>query len=253
MNPKGVFFDLYGTLLIFGDLERAWEGWFTVLHEHLQRLGLGLARQELARHCDGFFSRPEPPLLDDGLTVFERRYHDFCAELGLRPRPRALHELADAAVAAWQEFVYPDPEVEEVLAALSKRRRLALVTNFDHPRHVHTLLAEWGIRGHFDTVVISGDVGVSKPDPRIFDIAMAETGLLAEETIHVGDSVEDVEGARAAGLEPVLIRRPRPEEQPVVLDYRASGRGPDPQPVTGDVTTVASLSALLDLLEGGLL
>ncbi|MFH1567754.1 MAG: HAD family hydrolase [Gemmatimonadota bacterium] len=249
MDPRGVFFDLYGTLLIFGDLRRAWDGWFDVLHRHLGAMGLDATRSDLARQCDGFFARPEPSGHDDGLTIFERRFQDFCLELGLAPEPRALHELADAAVRAWQEHVHPDPEAESVLAALGARHRLALITNFDHPRHVHGLLADWGIRDYFDTVVVSGDVGLSKPHPRIFEIALEETGLLAEEAIHVGDSVEDVNGARQAGLVPVLIQRPRPGGEPILLDY-SIGRGTEaPAPSFGQVVTVPSLGALLELLD----
>jgi len=112
-----------------------------------------------------------------------------------------------------------------------------------------TLLADLGLRDHFDTVVISGDVGVSKPDPGIFHIALEETGLLAEEALHVGDSREDVEGARAAGVTPVLIRRRRPPDQPLHLDYSADGAGPGPPAVDGAVPTIDSLPALSDLLD----
>lgn len=52
-------------------------------------------------------------------------------------------------------------------------------------------------------VVDSAVVGVAKPDPRIFDIALARAGVSAACAIHVGDSVRaDVEGARAAGVRP---------------------------------------------------
>jgi len=249
MDPKGVFFDLYGTLLVFGDLGRAWEGWFEVLHRHLGAMGLDLSRPDLQRRCDGFFGRPEPPAADDGLTIFERRFRAFCQELGLCPRPDDLSVLADAAVRAWQEHVHPDPHAEAVLAAVGARRRLALISNFDHPRHVHGLLAEWGIRGYFDSVVVSGEVGTSKPDPRIFEIALKETGLLAAEAIHVGDSAEDVHGARRAGLVPVLIRRPRPDDQPILLDYRVEPGAGAPAGDLGAVLTVSSLPALLEFLD----
>ncbi len=55
-------------------------------------------------------------------------------------------------------------------------------------------------------VLDSGVVGISKPDPRIFALAIEALGVAPERTIHVGDTpAADVEGARAAGIRPVLI------------------------------------------------
>jgi putative hydrolase of the HAD superfamily len=57
-----------------------------------------------------------------------------------------------------------------------------------------------------DAVLDSSVVGVAKPDPGIFAIALARLGVDAARTIHVGDTpAADVEGARAAGVTPVLV------------------------------------------------
>ena len=59
-----------------------------------------------------------------------------------------------------------------------------------------------------DAVVISAELGVAKPDPAIFRAALDRLGARAADAMHVGDSVEDdVAGARAAGLEAVLVAR----------------------------------------------
>jgi putative hydrolase of the HAD superfamily len=55
-------------------------------------------------------------------------------------------------------------------------------------------------------VIDSGAVGVAKPDPAIFELALAAAGTTADRAIHVGDAYQyDVRGARAAGIEPVLV------------------------------------------------
>jgi putative hydrolase of the HAD superfamily len=60
----------------------------------------------------------------------------------------------------------------------------------------------------FDAIVTSAGVGARKPSPAIFEQALELAGVAATEAIHVGDTLdEDVAGARAAGIEPVLIRR----------------------------------------------
>ena len=58
----------------------------------------------------------------------------------------------------------------------------------------------------FEFVIDSGEVGVEKPDPRIFQIALERMGVSAADALYVGDLYEvDVVGARAAGLDVVLL------------------------------------------------
>lgn len=55
-------------------------------------------------------------------------------------------------------------------------------------------------------IIDSGEVGVAKPDARIFDHALAAVGTTADRVVHVGDAYQyDVRGARAAGIRPVLV------------------------------------------------
>jgi putative hydrolase of the HAD superfamily len=71
---------------------------------------------------------------------------------------------------------------------------------------VEQLLAGAGFAPHLAFVVDSGVVGIEKPDPRIFDLALGLAGVGAAETLYVGDLYPvDVVGARRAGIEPVLL------------------------------------------------
>ena len=68
------------------------------------------------------------------------------------------------------------------------------------------LFADLGIAQHFDLVVDSGKVGVEKPDPRIFRIAMDHFGIAPERTLHLGDTfATDIVGARNAQIRHALI------------------------------------------------
>jgi putative hydrolase of the HAD superfamily len=96
----------------------------------------------------------------------------------------------------------------EVSSALGHMRRLGLqlvvVSNADG--RLAELLERTGLVAFFDAAVDSHDVGVEKPDPRIFEIALARVDGRPERAIHVGDMYHvDVVGARAAGLVPVLL------------------------------------------------
>ncbi len=77
-------------------------------------------------------------------------------------------------------------------------------------------LAASGLASFFDAVVVSGDVGAGKPDPRIFDSALSLAEARAEERVMVGDSVQrDVAGARQAGLRAVWLNRAGVASPPV--------------------------------------
>jgi len=95
-------------------------------------------------------------------------------------------------------------ETRELLSKLKKRGFfLGIISNSDG--RLKKELRELGLDKFFDVVVDSGEVGVEKPDPSIFGIALKSIGVSAQEAIYVGDYYSvDVKGARAAGLIPVL-------------------------------------------------
>lgn len=65
-----------------------------------------------------------------------------------------------------------------------------------------------------NAVLTSAQVGAAKPDPAIFEAALALAGVAAEQAVHVGDSpAQDVEGARAAGVPAVWLCRGEPRRR----------------------------------------
>jgi len=220
MRFDAVFFDLYGTLLVYGDMTTAWSAWLTALHRWLEDQGLQIDRQDLRARCDGFFSRPEPAFVSDGLTIYERRLQELANELGLEARASQLRRSAAATIGAWQQFVDLDPDAVPVLSQLSQTRSLALISNFDHPPHVRQVLEETGLDRHFQAVVVSGEIGIKKPDPGIFAPAVAAVGLSPERIAYVGDAPEDILAAHGAGMTPVRLRRDGDTESDKAADFR---------------------------------
>lgn len=108
-----------------------------------------------------------------------------------------------ASAPAWRVYL----EVPDVLAALRERNlALAVVSNFDS--RLPPLLDALGLAPFFDAVVCSGAVGAAKPNRAIFAHALTALGVEASQALHVGDSrVADYDGARAAGLEALLVVR----------------------------------------------
>lgn len=93
----------------------------------------------------------------------------------------------------------------ETLEELRRRGlRLGVISNADG--RVDALLESVGLRPYFDFVLDSTVVGIEKPDPRIFRMALERMGVEPEEALYVGDIYEiDVVGARGAGMRAVLI------------------------------------------------
>lgn len=99
------------------------------------------------------------------------------------------------------------PEVEEVLKTLQERYQLALLTNgaADMQR---TKIAGSRLEPFFKTIVISGEVGIGKPDPQIFRLALAPLAARPAEAVMVGDSLfRDIHGAQQAGIKAIWINR----------------------------------------------
>ena len=182
------------------------------------------------------------------MTVYERRVSTLCAELGVDATIDQIRLVVGDSAEAWQRHIRVDPDAEPVLAAVKRGASLAIVSNFDHPPHVRKVLEEAGLLPYFDTVVVSGDVGVKKPDPRIFAFALKQLGLPASEVVHVGDAPEDVEGALAAQLTPVWINRDGNSKVVAASDFRHHAK-PKVQSWSHTGLVIENLRGLLDLLE----
>jgi putative hydrolase of the HAD superfamily len=122
--------------------------------------------------------------------------------------------------------------VRPALAALRDHGlKLVVVSNANGTLRAH--LERIGLASCFDVVIDSCDEGVEKPDPRLFEIALARAGARPDTTIHVGDLYQvDVVGARAAGLRGVLLDE--------------TGLHPD-----ADCDRVSSLAELVDRVKAG--
>ena len=103
----------------------------------------------------------------------------------------------------------------EVLAAARAHGPIGLITNFSDGPMQRDKIRGAGLEGQFDGVYISGEVGVWKPEPGIFEHAAKDLGVDPRNCVHIGNNVQsDVGGALAAGMRAVLVEeddRARPE------------------------------------------
>jgi FMN phosphatase YigB (HAD superfamily) len=103
----------------------------------------------------------------------------------------------------------------------------------------------------FDPVVVSAEVGLCKPDPRIFRLALSARGLDPAEVVYVGDSDEDVVGARAAGMTPVRLCRDGGVSTAAGSDFRVAAGVADERRGSDDgCCIVGNLDEVSTLLQG---
>ena len=92
-----------------------------------------------------------------------------------------------------------------MLDQLRQRFALAIVTDAQSA-YARGELHKVGIAGYFDPIIVSGDHGFRKPDPRLFEYALDGMGVPAAQTVYVGnDMFRDVYGAHQVGMRTVMF------------------------------------------------
>ena len=212
MPIKAVTLDAYGTLVRNEDLRSIPR---RIVADHQ----LAVDPDDVLRHWVDPLPRGRP-----GLSV-----PDAAADPGRQPRARAAAARHRRRPAPYVDLYFDVttrvelyPEVPAALAALGALPS-AIVSNADH-EHV----ASWRFELPVRFVLISEAVGAYKPGGPIFRAALERLGLRPDEVLHVGDSdVDDVQGAKAAGLRAAWVNRDGRARRPGVPG--AGLRDPRPQ------------------------
>jgi HAD superfamily hydrolase (TIGR01509 family) len=160
-------------------------------------------RAELAQH--DWPQQPGSGAPPAGGARFFRRVLELCTD------PTQATSLDQAAELLWSRHLEHNlwsRPLEGVVAALEALGgaglRLAVVSNSEGS--LQALLDRMDLSRHFQAVIDSWVVGVTKPDPRIFHAALERLGVSPAEAIMVGDSIKaDVGGAQAAGMRAALV------------------------------------------------
>lgn len=143
---------------------------------------------------------------DETSAVWVGMYSLLCRKLGIDVDAERI------AMRVYDEFGRPDrwKAYDDVAPALARLRdrglKVGLISNWD--RRLGGLFEGLGLMHLVDTVVSSADVGLRKPDPRIFELALERLDVAPAQSVHVGDHYyADMVGAGSVGMVPVLIDR----------------------------------------------
>ncbi len=133
-------------------------------------------------------------------------------------------ELAEAFPRLRRELNVVFEDVRPVLDRLRGRYRLGLVTN-GAPDLQHGKVDASGLGEYFQQVAVSGDIGIGKPDRRIFDILLERLGSSPDRALMIGNSLKsDIAGAHAAGMKAVWVNRfDYPRVAAILPDWEITG------------------------------
>jgi putative hydrolase of the HAD superfamily len=201
MVVKAVILD-FGWTLSDGGID--WGEYHASIRSTLKGLGYPVRIARLKKAIQGALKELEKVRARGEEMTFEDVYGSALTRLGIPRDEETLEMLHELFKRHYKQDLFPC--VEEVLEELAGRYSLALVSNTmsDQPR---LILERTGLARHFEVIVCSRDLGIRKPNPRIFEHVLGELGVRPDEAVHVGDSVEaDMVGASNAGLVPVWIK-----------------------------------------------
>lgn len=143
------------------------------------------------------------------------------SKFGIKDMEFAQH-LGDTLIKERRNRHFLFSDVIECLEQLRDRYRLGIITNgsSDHQREK---IERTNIAGFFDTIIISEEVGIGKPDLRIFNLALERLAVDPKAVVLIGDSLKrDVQGAQNAGITGIWINRGeiKEEDQKVIPDIQ---------------------------------
>lgn len=204
-SVKAVFFDLDGTLL---DHVLAEQRAAQVLYEKYSSILRASTLEAFAKDWETASEKHMDQFLR-GNIGFEEQRRRRISDVVLHP---VSHEEADRIfsdyLATYEANWTPFPEVVDVLETLREREvRMSVITNGDSVQQKNKLQT-LALAQFFEHILISGELGISKPSKEVFQTAADLMGCGTAECIHIGDSFDnDVKGAMGAGMPAVWLDR----------------------------------------------
>ena len=206
---RAVFFDFYGTLADWPSAEGL---------QQTAAAAEGIAIEQAAvadgyRAANAYMDEENAKRPVQQRTQQERDAFFAEYERRLLADAGALDVSLDVAARVWERVRRTPDELtlfSDAKATLEELRALGLtlgvISNIGF--ELDGLLERLGIAEYLPVRSTVGSSGVSKPHPRIFQMALSQAGARPTEAVHIGDSIgTDVEGAQAAGIAPVFVQR----------------------------------------------
>ena len=217
MSIKAVIFDIYNTLF---DNHTIY--WHRTFEEICQKQNLKIDPEELWTHWKAIevsfrtnrlnLANPDAsPPFKTYETAWREAFETTFENLSINGNTEQAAKLSIESLGARP----PYPDTFQTLEAVQKQRKVAFLTNADNAS-VNKLFDSYNIASNM--LFTSEKLQTYKPNPYVFHEVIRSLGLVAEETVYVGDTlVEDIHGAKSAGLTAVWINRNELQADPTLL------------------------------------
>jgi HAD superfamily hydrolase (TIGR01549 family) len=158
-------------------------------------------------HFSEYIEKFEHAFMTQKFETLTEAFHNVAKEFDVNP-PGFVY---DNLVGMWNKNTILSHAYEETESSLKdlKKEGYKLILIADTDNHsVSQVLDKFKLKEYFDEIILSCDVGHVKTEPEMFEIALEKTGLKKDEVVMVGDSIPtDIEGAKKAGIRPILVDR----------------------------------------------
>lgn len=188
------------------------------------------------------YHRPDNDTWSDDARIEEywRRYHGVMLErLGVEGRREMLDRIlaSQFSTDAWELF----PDVMPMLEAVREIGGVRVGIVSDWGSNLRAIVDALGLDGYLDFVLPSGAVGLAKPNPAFFRMALERAEVAPNEALMVGDSYRaDVRGAWSAGMDAIWLDR-----------HSGIRIAPAGETVPADVRAIRSLDELPEIVRRG--
>jgi HAD superfamily hydrolase (TIGR01549 family) len=202
LHCRAILFDFGGTLDSDG------EHWLDRFYELYEQAGLDLSRTEIKR---AFYNADQlccgdPQVVPMGLRpLMKHHVHLQFAAMNLKDLAKE-EAMVDRFCSKTEHALRRNAEL---LKRLKPLYRLGVISNFYG--NVASLCREAGLADSLEVVLDSAEIGISKPDPEIFRIALKKLDVVPAQAIFVGDSYErDILPAQQLGVRTIWLKGPNP-------------------------------------------
>ncbi len=188
---KAIFFDFWGTLVE--------NGVWSPVKQVKNILDIRLPFPE-------YIVRMERAMMTSKFNELREAFESICNEFGIEPKKEKIEELIGIWNKSWL-LAHPYQELEEVLTKLKEKYQIILVSNTDC-FSVNKVLEKFDLEKFFDKKYFSYELGLIKTDKSFFKHVIADLGLMVDDCVMVGDSIQsDIMAAKNIGMKAVLIDR----------------------------------------------
>lgn len=213
MDIRALLFDVNGTLIDI-ETDEGLEEIYRAIAHFLMYQGITLHRWEVRDLYLQIMQRQRAASAEkfvewDATAVWreflEKTGSDYTRSLTAEKLAQLPLFLAELHRGIARKRLRPYPQVQETLEQLRSRYHLAVVSDAQSAYAVSELHAV-GLLDYFNPVIVSGDYGYRKPDPRLFQKALAVLGVRPEQALYIGnDMYHDIWGAQEVGMKAIMI------------------------------------------------